>query len=159
MSLLSVLTAAGTPVTDTTAETSMGGYTFPANFWQAGKVVKFSGLIRTTSSNSTDTLVVKVKVGSTAIITTVAIDQVNADICSFAGVLACRDNPGASSTIVGNGFYGPADASGTAALEFGAVVGSLNTAAALAFDVTATWSVANASNSCQLESLVFEELI
>jgi hypothetical protein len=159
MSLLSVLTAAGTPVTDTTAETSMGGYTFPANFWQSGKVVKFSGLVRVIDSNSTDTLLVKVKVGSTAIITTAAVDVADGDVCAFSGVLACRDNPGATSTIVAQGFYGPADASGTAALEFGAVVGSLNTAAALAFDVTATWSVAHADNECQLESLVFEELI
>jgi hypothetical protein len=114
MSLLSVLTAAGTPVTDTTAETSMGGYTFPANFWQAGKVVKFSGFVRTTASDSTDTLLVKVKIGSTTLITTAAVDVADGDVCAFSGVLACRNNPGATSTIVAQGFYGPADASGTA---------------------------------------------
>ena len=159
MSLYSVAIAAGTPVSNTTAETSLGGATFPANFWQAGKVIKFSGMVRTTASDSTDTLVVKGKIGGTAFFTTAAVDQVNADVCVFSGVLVCRNNPGATSTIVAHGNYTPPDASGTAALGFGAVVGSLNTGAAVAFDVTATWSVAAAANSCQLESLVFEELI
>jgi hypothetical protein len=159
MSVLSVTTAAGTPVSNTTAETSLGSYTFPANFWQVGKGVKFSGFVRTTASDSTDTLLVKVKIGSTTLITTAAVDQVNGDVCSFSGVLVCRSAPSASAVIVGNGFYGPPDVSGTAALGWAAIASSLNTGAALAFDVTATWSVAAAANSCQLESLaLFEEI-
>jgi hypothetical protein len=159
MSLYSVAIAAGTPVSNTTAETSLGGATFPANFWQAGKVIKFSGFVRTTASDSTDTLVVKGKIGGTAFFTTAAVDQVNADVCVFSGVLVCRSAPGASAVIVGNGFYAPPDVSGTAALGWAAIASSLNTAAALAFDVTATWSVAATANSCQLESLaLFEEI-
>lgn len=158
MSLLYAATAAGTTLTNSTDETSLGSYTFPANFFQAGKVIRFSGLVRTASSNSTDTLVVKVKFGATTLITTAAIDQANGDICSFSGTITCRA-AGSSVTVAGNGFYGPADASGTAALEWGAVASSVNTTATIALDVTGTWSVAHADNQCALQALVIEEMI
>ena len=159
MSLLYAATAAGTTLTNSTAETSLGSYTFPANFFQAGKVIKFRATVATPSSNGTDTLTTRVKLGSATLYTSAAVDQANGDVQVVEGVLTCRGNPGASVVFAGGGLAMPPDASGTAATGWAAVTAGQNTAAALALDVTGTWSVAHADNQCALQSLVIEELV
>jgi hypothetical protein len=159
MSLVYAATAAGTTLTDSTVETSLGSYTFPANFFQLGKVIKFRATVATPSSNSTDTLVIKAKIGSATLYTSAAVDQANGDVQVVEGTLTCRGNPGASVVLAGGGFAMPPDASGTAATGWAAVTAGQNTAGALALDITGTWSVAHASNQCALQSLVIEELV
>jgi hypothetical protein len=157
MVLLYALLAAGTALTNSNTETVLGSYEFPAHFFQAGKVVQFEALVRSTATNATDTLVVRVRFGATtltgtALITTATVDQANDDICVVRGTLICRDAD-SSSGLVFLGGGNDADATGQAARNFAAILSSVDTTGALKLEVTGTWSVANAGNSCQLEAL------
>jgi hypothetical protein len=161
MKLLSVETAAGTAHTNSTDEAVLGSYTFPAYFWQPGKVVKARAAVRATATNSTDTLTCYVRFGAaaltgTAIYTSAAVDVADDDIFVADIQITCRDAD-ASSTLVCSVIGCNPDATGEAAdIEF-TIVSTVDTTAATYLGITGDWSVASASNSCQLEALsVFE---
>jgi hypothetical protein len=162
--LINVETSAGTALSNSTAETVLSSHSFPAYFWQPGKVVWVRGSVRSTATNATDTLIVKVRLGATtltgtALFTSATIDQVNDDTCVFDLMLTCRDAD-SSSTIVACGFASPPDATSTAVVSVAPTpTASLDLTAAILLEVTGTWSVASASNSCQLESLNILEIV
>jgi len=152
--------AAGTTHTNSTDEAVLASATFPAGFWQAGKVVKARALVTVGSSNSTDTLTVVARFGAaaltgTAIGTTSALDVADNDLVVADIELECR-SAGTAGVIVATVLLSE-DAAGTAAGAHGQVISSVDTTAATYVSITGDWSVASASNQCTAQGLnVFE---
>lgn len=162
MKLLDVKTAAGTALSNATAETLLGSTVLVAGALQPGKVIKVRGSVRATATNSTDTLNVKVRLGPTTLTGTVifdatAVDVADANVMVFDVELVPRAT---LTDVVAVGFGTIEGAVGTVTAR-GAhvIVGSLNFAVAQRIEVTGTWSVASSSNSCQLESLNVYECV
>lgn len=156
---LSVAVAASAAVTNTTTETAFdnGSYTIPANGVKAGDVIRIRAQAIATATNSTDTLTVKLKIGSTVIATSGAVDVANNDIAYFDVDLVVR-TVGASGTIVAAGVVGLGVEGTVTAKPLKLASTAIDTTAAMTLSVTATWSVANAGNSCRLDVLNIQHL-
>ena len=155
-----VQSAAGTTHTNSTDEAVLASCTFPANFWQPGKVVKARGLVTVPSTNSTDTLTVVARFGAaaltgTAIGTTSELDVANDDLVVADIELVCR-SVGSAGVIVATVLLSE-DAAGTAAGAHGSVVSSVDTTAATYLALTGDWSVAHADNQCAAQSFTVLE--
>ena len=157
--LASAATAAGTALTNSNTETVLGSVTLPANTVKAGTGVKIRYQVVATATNSTDTLQLKLRIGpttltGTAVVTTTAVDVTNNDIATADIEFVGRAAPGAAAACVAFSNYNNPGAAGTAAQVTG-YMGSTNfaTNGALLVEVTGTWSVANAGNSCRLDIL------
>lgn len=154
-------TAASTAVTNTTTETEFDtNYTFAGGSLSDGQVIKirFQGIA--TSTNSTDTLTIKLYIGGksgTALIAEAATDVADNNVFSGEYVLVVRST-GASGTIVGCGTYKSVPAAeGTATYKDDILASTtIDTTAAQRVAVSAAWSVASASNSCRLDILTVE---
>lgn len=147
------IVADSTAVSDTTDETAFNKtITIPANFLRAGDVVRIKGSVVATATNSTDTLTVKVKIGSTVIHTITAVDVANNDAANFDIEVTIR-TIGATGTMVAMGFAGvgvPATATSKVASLASTAI---DTTASKAVSATATWSAASAGDSCKLSIL------
>jgi len=157
--LIYVNTAASSAVTNTTTETAFDvSASLPANTLKAGDVlrIKFQGIA--TATNSTDTLAINLKVGSVTVLALAAVDVANSDIFEGEMDVVVR-TIGAPGTIVAHGQAPVIGAAGTATCRPRFLASStLDTTAAVAITVTATWSVANAGNSCRLDILSVERV-
>ena len=148
--------AASAAVTNTTTETDFDKtVTLPASSLKVGDVIKIRAQVIATATNSTDTLLLKLKIGSTVILATAAVDVANDDIGIIDVTLVVR-TIGATGTFVACGLWalGVADTA-TFRPDFKAST-TIDTTAAAAIAVSATWSVANAGNSCRLDILHVE---
>ncbi len=166
LTVIAVLIAAGTALTNTTDEAVLGSHPIPAAWFQAGKVLKFETLVRVTDNNSTDTLVVRARFGDTtltgtAIATTTAVDAVDEDMCLISGTIVCRDpSSSTSGTLVAMVASNDCDAAGEPAKHTGTVLSGVDLTGELLLEITGEWSVAHADNSCQLEALnVYEAIV
>ena len=155
-------TAASAAHTNTTTEALFDTtYSIPANTLKAGTVVriKYQGIA--TSTNSTDTLTIKLYLGGlagTALLTGTATDVANDNIFAGEFTLVIR-TAGASGTMVGYGTHTEVPAaSGTAAHDITEILASttVDTTAAQVVGVGADWSVANAGNSARLDVMIVE---
>lgn len=153
---LYVNAAASSAITNTNTETAFDvSYTIPASTLQVGDVVTIKAQVIATSTNSTDTLTIKVKQGSNVLAATAAVDVANNDI-AFIEVNMIVRTIGASGTYVAAGMVSNGVA-GTATMRpvYKAST-TIDTTATQAITVTAEWSVAHASNSCRLDILDVE---
>jgi hypothetical protein len=146
-----VSVAASTAVTNTVTETAFDtAYTIPANALRPGDVIRVVAQAIATATNSTDTLNLKLRLGTTAILATGAVDVANSDIGLICADIVVR-TIGASGTMVAAGLTG-LGASGTGTGKVTNLASTtLDTTAAQSVNVSATWSVANAGNSCRLD--------
>lgn len=157
----SAMASAGTALTNSTAETVLGSFAIGAGLINAGTIVRirFQGIAP--STNSTDTLTIRLRFGTTtlvgtALITTSAIDVANNNIFLGYFELTGRAAAGASSAIVGSGHYiDPGAAGGNLKSAYLAST-NFATNGVLLIEVTGQWSVASASNSCRLDQLNIE---
>jgi hypothetical protein len=149
--------AASTAVTNTTTETtfSNGTITIPANTLKVGDLIRVRGQAVASSTNSTDTLLIKGYVGSTNIFTTGAVDVANGDIATFDFTLVVR-TIGASGTVFGLGTQSLGVPGTVTAKPFTLGSTTVDTTAAVVITVKATWSVASASNIVALQALTAE---
>lgn len=154
-------TAASTAVTgSTTAEQVFStGYTIPANTLKAGTVVKVRAQGIATTTQSTDAVAYKLYIGGsggTALITAASTDAANSDTFQMECLLVCR-TAGTTGTFVSTGTYKVSSAEGTMVVKDDITASTtVNTTANQAIAVTATWNVANATNSCRLDILTVE---
>lgn len=151
--------ADSTTITNVTAETtfSNGTITIPKNTLKVGDSIRIRGLVVFVATNSTDTAQIKVKLGSTSIVDTGAIDNANADVCQFDITLVVR-TIGATGTIVGQATYSDG-VLGTATTRTAVLAStSIDTTAAITITVTQTTSVANAGNQSVLRMLIAEQV-
>lgn len=156
--LIYVAVAASAAISDTTSETDFDKtVTIPANTLKAGDVIRVRAQAIPTSTNSTDTLTLKLKFGSTVIVATAAVDVANNDIGYIDFEVTIR-TIGASGTMVGAGVQAlgvPGTVTAKPALLASTTI---DTTAAIVVKVSATWSNASASNSVRLDVLNVELL-
>lgn len=153
--------AASTAISNTTVETLFSTqYSVAANSLAPGVRIKirFQGIA--TATNSTDTLAIKLYIGGlagTALISMAATDVANNDVFTGEYELVVR-TVGATGTIVGVGtFKSIPAAEGTATYKDDILASTtIDTTAAKVIGVSATWSVASASNSVRLDILTVE---
>lgn len=103
LALRQVVTANGTAVTNTVAETVMSTFTIPAGALKQGRVIDFVAGFIATSTNATDTFRYRIRMGGVAgavIADTTAIDLANNDVGCIMGHITIRED-GAAGSIVG----------------------------------------------------------
>lgn len=135
-------------------------YSIPANTLKAGSVIKvrFQGIA--TSTNSTDTLTIKLYVGGitgTAILTGTATNATNDDIFTGEATIVIR-TIGATGTFVAVASGNIVPAATRVAVPVFQITGSttIDTTAAQEISVGADWSVAHADNDAYLDIMVVE---
>lgn len=155
-------TATGT-VANTTTETAItstgvGTLTLPANFFAVGKSLRISGKGLHSSAANPD-ITIRVKLGSTTILTTGAVPSSADTDAQFdiEGMITAR-TIGASGTIMAQGHY---EEDGTSPDTFqmtNTSTTTIDTTASQTLSITAQWSAASASNTISLTNLTVEVL-
>jgi hypothetical protein len=163
-------TCGGTGTETSIIGTGIGTTTLPANYLVAGKSIRITmyGAYSTKASGN-GTLVIKVKLGATAILTlpaTTPTANLTKQPFVIDAILTCR-TAGATGTVIGQGdlFLSNAAAetgvsymlpnSGTDTLT---PVANIDTTGALAVDVTATWGTSDATNTISSTNVSIETL-
>lgn len=149
--------AASAVITNTDAETDFDKkVTVPANTLRAGDVIRVRAMAKCPSTNSTNTLTLKLKLGSIVIIATAAVDVADDDLGYLEADIVFR-TVGATGTLVAAGMQ-CLDAAGTnpgTAIKDSTVV---DTTVANDVKVSATWSAAHADNQVRLDVMDVELL-
>ena len=138
--------AAFTTVTNTTTETALKSFTLPARTVQVRSGIRFRAQVKTPSTDSTDTVALKLYIGSTAVATVAAFDAANNDgaFVEFEGVIDPAANLAHGRGLSGR--TGQALATPTITNDLAAVL-----TGDVVFSVKAQWSVAAAANQCVLK--------
>ena len=156
-------TVANTVTETSLVGTGVGTVTFPANFFTAGKMARFRLSGKFGSHSAAPTLTLKTKLGSTTLATSAAA-SIPASLTDMGwtidGDITCRTT-GASGTVVITGAFTFGDTSFfsyyTGLVNSTAAV-TIDTTASQAFDVTATWSGANAANTITTQNFALQVL-
>ena len=151
--------AAGTVHTNSTTEAVLDSTSIPAYSTQAGTIYHWTGSVRATQTNSTDTLTVVGRIGTTAlagtaIFTTGAVDAADDDVVVWDVTLACRS----TTSCIASGSASIVGAEGTVTTRALFQSLTITNTSALYFGVTADWSAASASDDVQGESFVLSQL-
>lgn len=155
---LYVSTAASAAISNVSAITAFDkSFTIAANTLQVGDIIRIYAQGIATATNSTDTLTITLKIGSTTVVATAALDVANNDIFQIEAFLVIR-TIGASGTFVTSGYNLIGPPATAAQISFFKASTTIDTTAAQAITVSATWSVASASNSVRLDVLHVELL-
>ena len=145
--------AVSSNVTNTVAETDFDKQvTIPANSLNVGDVIRVRLGALAPSTNSTDTLTIKLKIGSTVIISTGAVDVANSDVGYIEADMVIR-SIGAGGTLAGAGTQALGTPGTVASKPFVLTSTAIDTTVAQAVKASAQWSVANAGNVARLEVL------
>lgn len=149
--------AASTAVTNTvsTEQFFTGTYTIPARTLRVGDVINIRGHAVVSAAAGTDTLTIKVYVGTVAVLVTVATNATTADVVYFDVDCIVR-TIGATGTVVARQIHanGP-----VASIAAGPVIAdhvastTLDTTAAAIVRASATWSATTATCTVALQSL------
>tara|TARA_R110002012_G_scaffold12735_1_gene56222 strand:- start:62 stop:670 length:609 start_codon:yes stop_codon:yes gene_type:complete len=154
--------AAGTSVENSTTETAASRGIIPANTLVAGSTIRLSAAGIVEDNNSTDTLTIRVRLGTSAtpasneqLLASTAVDAADSDIYIVSGLIQVR-TAGATGTAVALFSYQDPDAAGTAPKMQYKASFTLNTTVANNLDLTATWSVAHGDNEMNSEMFVVD---
>lgn len=151
-------TCANTTTETTISSTGVGTLTLPANFFVAGKTIKIKGW-GYHSSTTNPNLTIKVKFGSTVILTTGAhtmhndtnsLWELNADI-------TCRTT-GGSGTVFAQGLFADYGTNGDHVQMVNTATTTISTTSSQAITITAQWGTASSSNTISLSNLTLEVL-
>ena len=161
MSIRTLQAARGTEHENSTTEGSIARHTFTAGSLTPGKVYDISGGMVVVDNNSTDTLTLAVRFGSSATVTSNtacgtsnAVDVADSDFATIAAKLHVVS----ATRAVLSGYISAPDAANTQACY--PIMQVLTIAAATTYylDWTADWSVAHADNECAAESFAVIEI-
>ncbi len=145
--------AASANVTNTVTETDFDkSVVVPANMLKVGDVIRVRLAAIAPSTNATDTLTLKLKVGSTVIISTGAVDVNNNDVGFIEADLVIRAI-GAGGSFVAAGVQALGVPGTVTAKPFILAATAIDTTAAQTIKASAQWSVANAGNIARLDVL------
>jgi hypothetical protein len=144
--------AASTAVHDSAVEATLDSVAFAANELPAGTVIDFEIQGIATATVGTDTLTIKIKLGTTVILTLGPTDVANNNIWHVRGKIIIR-TAGSGGTMVACGTTTALAAAGTASIQWNLASTAIDTTVAQTFAVTATWSTGNA-NSCRNDVFV-----
>ena len=143
-------------VQNTTVATSFGGVVLPAGALTVGTLIRVTAIGSITNQNSTDTFGVKLRLGSTDLVTITARDPATADVFHIQADILVRV-AGASGSLrtIGHSLFTAPASYGTN--EVVSLTGtSVDTTVANTLFVEGTWSVANANNIARLDVLSIE---
>ena len=161
--LIAALAAAGTTVTNSTAETVSASHSLAANHLQAGKKYRITAAGRAPATNATDTLKGRLRFGPTTLtgdvlVETQAIDVANDDSFRMTAEVYVRSAGASSVCEVQGEASGPDDAI-TATGVGGSSQITPDTTAALLVEATLEWSVDATGNQAAIHGLEIEELV
>ena len=155
-------TASGTTLTGTSTEGSLARYIIPANTLVAGSTIRIKAAGSIPDQNSTDTLTIRIRIGSSSTVTSnatafvsAAIDSEDGDLFFLDSLITCR-GVGATAAIIAINHYQDPDVAGTATKWSSAGGITVNTTAALYLDVTGDWSAADPDNQVNTEVFVVD---
>lgn len=152
-------------VTTTAVKTSLiptsgvGTVTLPANFFTAGRMLRYTMRGQVGSLNTTDTLQFDLLLGGTSISLSTARARAVTTTRGFeiTGELVCYTT-GVSGTITGGATYIEYQPNYVNFVWTPASGVTVNTTGSLAFDITAQWSASSASNSIIAYTFILEAL-
>jgi hypothetical protein len=122
-----------------------------AGLLNAGSVVRIRGCVNVADASGTDTLEVKVYIGSTTLLTTTAFDpDGTTDIVTFDFTLVARANASATSSCIGFGAWTTIDGSTVVTTPVKMAATNLATDGALTIKASAKWSSTTASTAANL---------
>lgn len=158
MRLIQAATAEGTEHENSTTEGSIARKSFAAYELQAGQVYHFACAIVVNDNNSTDTLTVAVRFGTTsatpasntAIGTSAAVDVADADFAVVTGYISVQS----ATRAVIYGFLSATDAANVEKACAFYAVHTLDATVANYLDITLDWSVAHADNEAAAADFV-----
>ena len=154
--------ADGTSHENTVTEGSLDQLAIPANTLVAGSTIRIwaSGIVE--DNNSTDTLTVLIRLGTSttvgsneAVFTSAAVDSADSDIYCLHGVIQVR-TAGSSGTAVAMFSYQDPDAAATAPKWQTKASFAVDTTSKLYLDFAADWSVAHADNETNSNMFVVD---
>lgn len=141
---------------NTTTEAAFDkSYTLAANSLRAGDVLRIRATVIVNDNNSTDTLTLKLNIGSLTVFTSAAVDVADADVGYIDAIIVVR-SVGASGKVIAAGVQGLGVPGTVTAKPFYTAEQTLDTTASASINVSADWSVAHADNEVALASLVVE---
>jgi len=148
-----------TSVANTTVETAVGTYTIPANTIKAGSTVRIRAAVKCTGQAGGHTVTLRVKLGTTTLLTTGALNMVANDVGQFEACVSGRAAPGASVALA---------ALATATVQQSAVLSTVSavlgaatytgvaTSGTLAAQVTVQWSSADVLDIVTCDQFIVE---
>jgi hypothetical protein len=138
--------------TDTTTETtfSNGSKTLQGADFKVGDVIAVRALVNVPSTNSTDTLNIKLYIGTEEICATGALNVTNDDVAYIDAQIVVRAL-GASGAVAAAGVTSIGVIGTATAKPFRKAQATEDLSSTVAVAVKATWSVAHADNDCDLE--------
>jgi hypothetical protein len=140
------------------SNTAAGSAVLPANFFKVGTSLKVYGK-GIHSSPGGSQITIKIKLGTTVILTTGAVASGNDTNAQFdiEGVITCRTT-GASGTVFAQGHYEEDGSSPTTFQMTNTTTTTIDTTASQTVIVTAQWDSASASRSISMTNFYIEVL-
>lgn len=126
-----------------------------ANSVAAGDCFHIRAAVNVSDNNGSDTLTLRVLMGTVELVTTAAVDVADADVGYFDIMVTIR-TIGASGTLVATGVQALGVPGTVTAKPFRKGSTTIDTTAAMDITVLADWSAAHADNECNLESLTVQ---
>lgn len=145
------------PVGTALAAFSNGTVSIPANTLKVGDTIRVRATVVVTNQNSTDTLTLTLKIGSTTIVATGAVDVATGDVGLIDAVLVIR-TIGASGTFVASGSTNLGVPGTATTRAFMLASTAIDTTAAQSITMNYTWSVSHADNDAVLRTLLVEHV-
>ena len=154
--------ADGTSHENTATEGSLDQLAIPANTLVAGSTIRIwaSGIVE--DNNSTDTLTVFIRLGTSttvasneAVFTSTAVDSADADVYALNGVIQIRTAGSSGTAVAMFSFQDPDAAATTPAWQVKASF-AVDTTSKLHLDFSADWSVAHADNETNSNMFVVD---
>lgn len=145
--------ANSTAHSNSTDEATLDSVTIAAADVSAGDVLEVTALVCATATNGSDTLAVRLLVGTEEIVTTGAVDVADNDVALIHAFVTLRA-VGSSGSISAHGTVGLGASGTVTAKAFRKAAASEDLSAAFTVTVRADWSAASSSNSCRLEDFV-----
>jgi hypothetical protein len=157
---IGTLTATGTPLTNSVAETVLTAVAVPAGKLSRGSRVRISYKARVTANNGATTLTVRLRMGPTTLVgtilaTTAAVDTNVGNIVCGEFMFTARAASSAATPVEGWGFHCEPAAPGGAFITDSFDVANFITNGVLFIELTGQWSAADA-NSVQAEDFHVE---
>ena len=144
-------------VQNTNVATSFGSVSLPAGSLTAGTHIRVLALGTVVNQNSTDTLGIVLKLGSTTITTIAARDPATSDVFHIRADILVRSTGGSGAVRAVSGHAFGATAAYIAGAEIvGTASVTVDTTVANLLDLVGTWSVTNANNIARLDAMTVE---
>jgi hypothetical protein len=157
-SLVYAAIAGSAVITNTTTETAFDkSFTIEANSLRPGDVIRVRAQSTSVSTNGTDTLDIQLRLGTTDILATGAVDSANGDIQFIDADIVIRTIGGSGTMVAAGHTANGVPGTVTSKPKFMAST-AIDTTADISVNVSATWSVANAGNQVRLDILNVEIL-